>query len=198
MVVVGADPTHPLAEILQAFKLPRGHNDELPRALATSPEVRTLDQPGVWPRVPTKWRQSPGVKPEPSQQDRLRISESRRLLTARPEAGLPDIFAVPTAMGRVALIVPDIGSGVLASLEEGITLSVHRTETGGPLYVYGLVEDGMSKVQVQIADDWYDAVLGQNVFFVAITEPVTATSIAAIELRNAAGESRRVELRQSR
>jgi hypothetical protein len=133
-------------------------------------------------RVPEDWR--PGS---------LKLSETRLLLTI-PEEKF-QLYAVPTERGSVCTIAIGIGSEIVSSLREGFTMSISKPTPGGPLYIYGLLEDNVEAAHVRVSGTLVPAVVGKNGYFAKIEDPTTTVSnVAGFELMYRDGTSRRVAL----
>lgn len=157
-----------LADSLDVFVRPRVPKDTLSVAVLESSAISAVDGRSA-------------IRGFPRQFDHggLLLDASRLMLCVEP---VP-CFGIPTRNGWVCLAVGDIGLEVLPALNEGLTLSAHQREADGPLYIYGLVANGVQGVRVLCGEDWLDAEVGENAYFLKVQRAnVGVRDVCATEL----------------
>jgi hypothetical protein len=175
-------PPDGLAASLEVFSQPSSPDDRLSVDVLHAEGVLDHETTANAPQVPEDWR--PG---------RLKPGNSRLLLTI-PTRDV-HLFAMPTEQGAVCTVALGIGSEIVSSLREGFTMSVSRSAQGGPLYVYGLLDDNIEAARVGVKEIDVEAVVGRNGYFVAIEDPtVGVDNVTSFELTYRDGSSRRVTL----
>lgn len=182
-VVVTGDalPNEVLAKQLSAFSRKRGVEDPLPYGLASSAGLYDLAEGEADHHVP-----------ETSKPGALLEDESRLMVEASTHEKL---YGIPTTNGWICTVVPDVGAEVFRDLHQGITLSAHRRGVGGPLLVYGIVENGVTRLEILVGKEWFGASVGENAFLVRIQGPdADATEVRAVRLVRRDGTSRTVSI----
>jgi hypothetical protein len=132
------------------------------------------------------------------------VTSESRLVLSRLGKDERRLFAVPTTAGQVGLylIGPEpaqIGGHVVGRLPDGIDWQIQfrrKDERGYSWVAYGLVENGVEAVDLELGKDSVAAVVGRNAFFYE-GEGQDPHAVTAFQLRLDDDTVRRVETDRS-
>lgn len=161
-----AAPLHtgPLADALGAFSKPRSPGDVPPRDLAAQANHSFVTDAAI---VAEKLR--PGA-----------LDHARgRLLLANLGAERRSVYAWPTQKGQVCFVITGLSGGCEEQFTEAHPFSYvygdpDRLGSGKPMLIAGLVSDGVTRVEVIAAGRGYEAMLGNNAYFLELDSSVVA------------------------
>jgi hypothetical protein len=123
-----------------------------------------------------------------------------RVLLDRAGTGRRAVYAVETEYGRVCFGLTRGPSGCI----EGFPAHLPATYTigdpdvagsGEPVHLFGLLEDSVTAVEVEVAGDLYPALVGKNSYFFEVpSSALEPQDVDALILRLSDGTRQRVPL----
>ncbi len=99
----------------------------------------------------------------------LLVDHSRLVISRLGSIGAA-FYAVPTSGGFVCYsVTKGIGGACVASLTSGASVTIVQPDADGPLFIYGLLRDGIGDVTIRLEHSAEHAVIGENGFFRELT-----------------------------